>query len=248
MLYKQDNIGFSMGNASLPNVVISLFSHKDYYHLFGNMLTFIFSAIFIRHYFTTKQFITLYLVSGLFGAYCEIFIFNFLLFQWETEVSEVADQYNYKYLNAGPLVGFFYRIYNYDKISALQQVYSTYYYGAESCIYGIIGAGVYIYFKNFKKNFRDFYKTVKKYNKKKKYFKFYFNIGLYSYDIFSIITVIFDLLSKFMIVPWNINKLLNITISNEMKHNSHLGGAIIGFILTMIFNKYNIEDEILCIN
>jgi membrane associated rhomboid family serine protease len=248
ILFKDKNIGFSMENANPLNVFLSMFSHKDFYHLFGNMVTFIFSAIFIRNYFTTKQFIILYLISGLFGAYCEIFIFNFLNFQFESEISEVANQYNYKYLNAAPVVGFFYRIYNYDKTNALNKVYYTYHYGAESCIYGMIGSGVYFYFKYLRKDFRELKRTLKKYNKKKKYWKFFFGIAKYGYDVFSIITVIFDLLSKFMTVPWNINKLLNITISEEMKHNSHLGGAVIGFILTIIFNKINKEEEVLCIN
>jgi membrane associated rhomboid family serine protease len=246
IINKDRQIGFTMENVNILKIIVSMFSHKDVYHLLGNMITFYFSAAYVINFINSwKKFLFIYLLSGLFGSYFEIFIFNYLNFQWQSEVSQVADQYNYRFFNAAPVVSLFYKLVNYDKIDALNKVYYKYHYGAESCIYGIIGVGVYLFIINFKADHLDFKAQVRKSRAKGKYGKVTFYIIKYGYDIFSSLTVLFDIFSKFINVPWNINMLMNLVISNKMKHNSHLGGAVMGLLITILMFRNKEENNII---
>jgi membrane associated rhomboid family serine protease len=249
---KNTEIGFTMENSTFLNIVKSMFCHKDAYHLLGNMITFIFSSISVYNKETGfisswKVFLLVYLISGLVGSYFQIFIYNLLNFQWETEVSDVADKYNIGPLQTGSVVSVFYRLINYDKTDALKQVHYANHFGAESCIYGIIGVGILYSIIRFKPENKIFRACIKHAAKEKDYKIILFFLAKYLYDIFSFFTVIFDIFSKFMDTPWNIRWLLSITLSDKMNHNSHLGGAITGFLIAIVILKTKrdvIEEKI----
>jgi membrane associated rhomboid family serine protease len=249
ILGKSTQIGFSMENSTLFNILLSMFCHKDAYHLLGNMITFIFSATYVYNKDTGfikswKVFLLTYLLSGLVGSYFQIFIYNMLNFQWETEVSDIAGKYNIGPIPSGTVISFFYRLVNYHKIDALKQIYYASHYGAESCIYGIIGIGLLYSILNLKSENHEFRHYLKKTINDRDYKMTAFFFVKYCYDLFSFFTVIFDIFSKFIYTPWNIRWLLSITLSEKMNHNSHFGGAIMGIIIGIILIKNKeIEEE-----
>jgi membrane associated rhomboid family serine protease len=247
---KSTEIGFTMGNSTFWNIVVSMFCHKDAYHLLGNMITFLFSSVYVYNKETgfirsRKVFLSTYLVSGLVGSYFQIFIYNMLNFQWETEVSDVADKYNIGPLKTGSVVSLFYRLINYHKIDALKQIYYANHYGAESCIYGIIGVGIWYSLITFKQENMEFRRCLSHSLEDKDYKMTVFFLVKYCYDIFSFFTVIFDIFSKFMDTPWNIRWLLSTTLSDKMiNHNSHLGGAIMGVVIGMVISRAQHKQEV----
>jgi membrane associated rhomboid family serine protease len=243
------NLGFSIENGSCWNILVSMFTHKDAYHLLGNMITFTFSSIYVynrEHGFikSRKLFLATYLVSGLVGSYFQILLYNFLNFQWENEVSEVADKYNIGKVPTGTVVSVFYRVFNYKRIDALKQIYYANHYGAESCIYGLIGVGIVYSAINLKHEYREFKDNLHISLKEPSYRYVMFYIIKYCYEMFSHVTVLLDIFSKFIYTPWNINWLLTITISEKMnQYNSHLGGAIMGIIIGLVLYRNNKSDD-----
>ena len=85
-LYPLKQYDFYIGQANFTNILFSLFLNKDLPHLYVNMITFYLysrnlydgsnnSKSFIKSW---KFFLFLYLISGIFGYYFEILIFDIL--------------------------------------------------------------------------------------------------------------------------------------------------------------------------
>jgi membrane associated rhomboid family serine protease len=251
----QDN---SSNPMNILYMIISFFRHRDIYHLLGNMITLFSSS---RDIYTGgikkdperkskitswKDFLLLYFISGIIGTYFEIFIYYFLNTQWQSEKDSYSNQYKIcnnffcDYIKSG--AGLIYSLFNYKKLNALNEFSDLKIIGAESCIYGNIGAE--LIRKTFSSNnyfnyVKISYKESKQSLSQSRYFDLIFNIVIFLYNTFGYLTLIFDLFSKFLTVPWNINSLLNIVFSNKIAHNSHIGGAITGMILMHLYLKYN---------
>lgn len=265
-----NNYEFYPGKSHITNInlILALFSHKDVFHLIANIFTFYPNAKDLIYSYdknsrsfmnSWKFFLFLYIISGVVGIFFEITILQFLNYQWRSEVEEVESAYSnkngsnctnffcsYFYQNTGKVAGYFYSLWNYDKYSRLHRLQNeTVIIGAESSIYGVLGAviAMRLFSRNEEGNIfkqsSSVYKEIKKLYKEKRYFATLFELVMYFNDLFSFITLIFDVLSKFIIVPWNINSILNIILSDQINTSCHLGGALAGILITILYiRKY----------
>jgi membrane associated rhomboid family serine protease len=251
-IYSLQKYFFSIENLDLFGTLISFFRHSNYLHLMGNILTFwstsrdVYDSSNTKKSFlkSWKMFLSIYIFSGIIGSIVEISIFEKLSAEWQQEIKSVEDKFDCnfflcKYLKKG--VGYAYSWRNYEKVTALNSIKQIKIIGAESCIYGIIGAELIkkiISKENFMKYTRDTVRGTLKDIKNRNFIRMIINIAFYLNELFGFVTLIFDICSKFIDVPWNINFLLNKLVSTEISHNSHLGGALAGITLALIYYTF----------